>query len=1111
MKSIYYWFVLIVSIAVLVSSCSSREDILHDTTAPVIAEVTFVTTPTNDSTPNYTFSSDEAGTIIYGGSCSSSTTSATTGNNTITLVSLNDGTYSNCTITVTDNLSNSVTLNISSFIVDTTAPTLSEVTAVSTPTNDNTSSYTFFSTLPGTITYGVCSGSPDNASADNNTITFDALAEGTYDNCTISVTDAINSNTSDNLSVSSFTIDITTPTLSSVTIASNNSVSTLAKTGNIITLSITSAEAIQTPSVSIAGQTATVTGDNMTWSAAYTMTNSNTEGSVSLNIGFSDLAGNAGDNVTSTTNGSAVLFDRTSPVLQPVDNVTTPTSDNTSSYTFSSTEAGTITYGVCSGSPDNASAGNNTITFDALADGTHSNCKISVTDNASNTSDNLSVRSFTIGAITPALVEVTPVTTPDNDTTPSYTFFSTLSGTITYGGDCDGDNYGTAEAGNNTIIFDVLAEGLHNNCEITVDNNSKTSDNLSVSSFTIDTTAPTLNQVTPVPTPDNDSTPNYTFYSTEAGAITYGGSCSSSSDNNTTTEADNITTVTFNALADGTYDNCTISVTDNTSNTSDNLTVSEFTIGAIKPVLVQVTAVAPNPTNVNTPSYTFFSTLSGTIGYGGSCSSSSNDNLSAAMDNNTIIFNPLAEGTYDNCTISVTSSGGVASDNLSVSSFTIDITAPTLAETTLVPSLTNDNVTQYTFSSTEGGTFTIGGHCSNGSDNNTVVADNMTVSFAALPDATYSNCTITVTDSAGNSVTIDVNSFTIDTTAPTLSQVTGVSTPTNDNTSSYTFSSNEAGIITYGGSCSSSSNDNISVDGDNNTITFNALPDGTYSNCTIRVSDNASNTSSPLSVTQFIIDTTAPTVSSTSPTDNQSSVSVSENISVTFSESMDNTSVTTNTSNTTCSGYSFQVSSDSFSSCVQMGSSPTVSNSNRTFTVAPSLKMFYSATYKIRVTTAAKDSAGNYIASQYTQTYGFKTTSTIPITAGSAYSCFMLDNGSVKCWGENNLGQLGLGDIIIRGDNSSDMGDNLTIVDLGSGRTATSITTGTGYTCVLLDDDSVKCWGWADFGQLGAGKTDEYDEPPDLKIPLGTGITAIASGYFHTCAILDNSSIKCWG
>ena len=157
------------------------------------------------------------------------------------------------------------------------------------------------------------------------------------------------------------------------------------------------------------------------------MTNSNTEGSVGLNIGFSDLASNAGSAVTSTTNGSAVQFDRTSPTLNEVTAVPTPTADNTSSYTFSSNEAGTIAYGgSCSSSTTSATADNNTITFNALADGTYSNCKISVTDNASNTSDNLSVTSFTIGAITPVLAQVTAVPTLTNDNTPNYTFFSTL-------------------------------------------------------------------------------------------------------------------------------------------------------------------------------------------------------------------------------------------------------------------------------------------------------------------------------------------------------------------------------------------------------------------------------------------------------------------------------------------------------------------------------------------------------------------------------------------------------------------------------------------------------------------------------------------------------------
>ena len=113
-----------------------------DTTAPVIAEINAVTTPTDDNTPNYTFSSTEAGTITYGGSCSSSTTSATSGNNTITLVALSDGTYSDCTIIVTDSTGNvSNTLEITSFTVDTTDNTTSTSTTAVFGTSLFNSSY----------------------------------------------------------------------------------------------------------------------------------------------------------------------------------------------------------------------------------------------------------------------------------------------------------------------------------------------------------------------------------------------------------------------------------------------------------------------------------------------------------------------------------------------------------------------------------------------------------------------------------------------------------------------------------------------------------------------------------------------------------------------------------------------------------------------------------------------------------------------------------------------------------------------------------------------------------------------------------------------------------
>ena len=74
---------------------------------------------TSDSTPDYTFASTIAGTITYGGTCSSTTTNASVGNNTITFNTLSNGTYSNCTIKVTDSSGNeSNTISISVFTVE---------------------------------------------------------------------------------------------------------------------------------------------------------------------------------------------------------------------------------------------------------------------------------------------------------------------------------------------------------------------------------------------------------------------------------------------------------------------------------------------------------------------------------------------------------------------------------------------------------------------------------------------------------------------------------------------------------------------------------------------------------------------------------------------------------------------------------------------------------------------------------------------------------------------------------------------------------------------------------------------------------------------------------
>jgi alpha-tubulin suppressor-like RCC1 family protein len=148
---------------------------------------------------------------------------------------------------------------------------------------------------------------------------------------------------------------------------------------------------------------------------------------------------------------------------------------------------------------------------------------------------------------------------------------------------------------------------------------------------------------------------------------------------------------------------------------------------------------------------------------------------------------------------------------------------------------------------------------------------------------------------------------------------------------------------------------------------------------------------------------------------------------------------------------------------------------------------------------------------------GFRTV--VAVDAGSAHTCALLDNGSIKCWGENSNGTLGLGSETDRGDAAGEMGDNLPTVNLGTGRTATAITAGGGYTCALLDNATVKCWGLNSHGQLGLGdvatRGDDLGETGDNlpTVDLGTGrtATAITAGANHTCARLDNATLKCWG
>jgi uncharacterized repeat protein (TIGR01451 family) len=139
----------------------------------------------------------------------------------------------------------------------------------------------------------------------------------------------------------------------------------------------------------------------------------------------------------------------------------------------------------------------------------------------------------------------------------------------------------------------------------------------------------------------------------------------------------------------------------------------------------------------------------------------------------------------------------------------------------------------------------------------------------------------------------------------------------------------------------------------------------------------------------------------------------------------------------------------------------------------------------------------------------------IAINAGGFHTCALLDNRSVRCWGLGGIGQLGYGNTSNVGDDESPA--SVGPVDLGTGRSGRALTGGDDYTCAVLDDASVRCWGEGNTGRLGYGNTNDIgdNETPGSVGPvdLGTGRTArgISAGRFHTCALLDDGSVRCWG
>ncbi|WP_169927155.1 RCC1 domain-containing protein [Labilithrix luteola] len=172
---------------------------------------------------------------------------------------------------------------------------------------------------------------------------------------------------------------------------------------------------------------------------------------------------------------------------------------------------------------------------------------------------------------------------------------------------------------------------------------------------------------------------------------------------------------------------------------------------------------------------------------------------------------------------------------------------------------------------------------------------------------------------------------------------------------------------------------------------------------------------------------------------------------------------------------------------------------------------------------ASKDAAPpNYDASDEAVACVDGAPCAVKLAAGERHVCALINDGTVRCWGDNTKGAVGMPIV----DAGTDPDAAPPVVDAGvtSGiapRTVANITNATQLsaaddnTCVRLADGTVQCWGKNDTGQLGLQisppKTDSTAHPAANVVPLTGAATRVDVGHGAVCAVMDSGELWCWG
>ncbi len=136
------------------------------------------------------------------------------------------------------------------------------------------------------------------------------------------------------------------------------------------------------------------------------------------------------------------------------------------------------------------------------------------------------------------------------------------------------------------------------------------------------------------------------------------------------------------------------------------------------------------------------------------------------------------------------------------------------------------------------------------------------------------------------------------------------------------------------------------------------------------------------------------------------------------------------------------------------------------------------------------------------------------VAVGIAHSCALLENQNVRCWGESDHGILG--DPMLTQDLGDDAGETPGAmgIDVALGGPAIAIDAGNQHTCALLANSTIRCWGFGNGGRLGLGTNDDIGDnetPAMLGVDIGGTAAELAVGRAHTCVIRQDGALLCWG